>query len=523
LSSRVLRPAYLAFFLAGLVTALTIRFGTFTAWGTDQAGYIESSRRWSAGEVITPVPLGLWPALSDRPLAASPLAFRPGVITGTEVSWYPLGYPVVMAAVHRLLGDLAPYLVAPAFAGVMVWCVYSISVRAGSQWGAVFGALLIGASPVTLGYALMPMSDVPAAAMWTLAWALSLRPGYGAAISSGLASAMAITVRPQLAPLVAVPLLIVLCDGRLQWRVRDWTWRRGVALVLSALPGPLIVAWSQAVLYGDFRSPGYPRWEEFFRLSHIPANLWLLPRHVIVIQTPLVGLGLAALAALVRKPCLPHDHQRQLVVLSAFLFVVLNYVLYLPYLPYEQVEYVRFMLPALVALSVLNGVVIGWVGQWLWQRSVMLAPLAAGPVLLTLWSQAPLVNLAFSYSADHARIILMGRYLREVLPANAVVFSSTQSGAVAHYTGAEIVRFDVLDAGSLDSWIDPLFRRGYAPVLVIDEIADRSAFQGHARAEPPKYRWMPRAEFHSSSAVHYMVPVPRDRLETYTGVVDVLR
>jgi hypothetical protein len=523
LSSRFLRPAYLAFLLAGLVTALTIRFGTFAAWGTDQAGYIESSRRWSAGEVIAPVPLGLWPALSDRPFAASPFAFRPGVITGTEVSWYPLGYPVIMAAAHRLFGDLAPYLVAPIFAGLMVWCVYAITLRASNQWGALLGAVLIGASPVTLGYALMPMSDVPAAALWALAWALSLRPGFGTAIASGLASAMAITVRPHLAPLVAVPLLIVLCDARFHWRVRGWAWKRGVALVLSALPGLLLVAWSQAVLYGDFRSPGYPGWEGFFRLSHIPANLWLLPRHVITVQTALIGLGLVALTALFRQPRQPTDHARQLVVLSACLFVALNYVMYLPYLPYEEVSYVRFMLPAMVALGVLNGVVIGWIGQWLRRGSVMLAPLAAAPVLVTLWSQGSLVNFAFSYPADHARIIMMGHYLREVLPANAVVFSAVQSGAVAHYTGAEIVRFDLLDAGSLDSWIDPLIRRGYAPVLVIDEIADELFLRAHAIAERPKHRWMPRAEFHGITAVHYMVPIPRDRLDSDPGIVDVLR
>jgi hypothetical protein len=428
-----------------------------------------------------------------------------------------------MAAAERLFGDLAPYLVAPVLAGIMVCSVYAVGLRVGNAWGALAGALILGASPITLGYSLMPMSDVPAAALWALAWALAFRPGYGAPISSGCASAIAMTVRPHLAPLVTVPLLIVLGDGRLNWRISNWAWKRGIALALAALPGPLLVAWSQAVLYGDFRTPGYPGWDEFFRLSHIPANLWLLPRHVIAVQTPLIGLGLAALMALGRKPRQPADHPRQLVILSALLFVLLNYALYLPYLPYEDVFFVRFMLPALVALSVLNGAVIGWAGQWLLCRSALLAPLSAVPLLVTIWWQVPLVTYAFGYPADHARTIQMGRYLREVLPVNAVVLSSTQSGAVAHYTGAEIIRFDLLDVGALDSWIDPLFRRGYDPVLVIDEIADRSAFQALARAQHPRYRWIPRAEFHSSSAVHYMVPVARDRLETVDGVVDVLR
>jgi len=512
------RSAHVAFLLAGLVTALTIRYGTFAAWGTDQAGYIESSHMWTTGDVVSPVPLGLWPALGDRPDAASPLAFRPGVRSGTEVSWYPLGYPILMAAAERLLGGGAPNLVAPALAGLMVWCIYTIAARGGGGWAGFVAALLIAVSPVTLGYAVMPMSDVPAAALWSLAWVLSFRRGYGAAIAAGASSTLAMMVRPHLAPLAMVPLLVLLHSGRPDG-IRDWAWKRGLAFVLSALFGPILVAWSQAQLYGDFRMPGYPAWESFFSLAHVSTNVWLLPKHLTAVHTPLVFTGLLSLTIFATNH---REPQSRLVILSAFLIVVVNYVLYLPYLPYDDAYFVRFMLPALMALCVLNGFAVARVGQWLARRRVAFAVLAAAPVAIMLWYQAPLALYASTIRDEHSRIPLMGRYLREVLPSNAVVFCALQSGGVAHYTRAEVLRFDLVQLGTLDSWIDRLKSRGYEPVMVMDEIHDQQPFRAHAVEGLSKYRWMPRAEFRSTSTVHYMVPVRRDRLESDPGIVDVL-
>ena len=517
MNSRVLRPAHLALLLAGLVAASTIRFGTFAPWGTDQAGYIESSRRWKAKELVAPVPLNSWPLLSDRPYAASPPAFRPGLLIATDVSVYPLGFPVMLAAAESAFGDLAPYLIAPLFAGLMVWCTYAIAARAGNEWAGLAAAFLIGMSPVTLGYSVMPMSDVPAAALCSLAWLLSFGRGLGAAIASGAVTALAVMVRPHLAPLGMVPLVLLICGGQFGFRIHNW-WR-GIVFCLAALPGPVLVAWSQALLYGSFDTPGYPGYEAFFRFAHVPRNLWLLPKHLATVHTPLVFLGLTAVTILFRKT---HDALR-LVVLSSLMLIGITFALYLPYLPYDDVYFVRFTLPALMALSVLNGIQIWRTAEWLGRRTKPLAALAVTPIAMMIWFQAPAIHYTYTVYKEQSRLIQMGHYLRAVLPANAVVFCALQSGAVQHLTRADILRFDLLEPGSLDSWIERLTSRGFAPVLVLDEERDRSRFRAHATRELSKYRWMPRAEFRSTSPVHYMVPIRRDRLDTDAGIVDVLQ
>ena len=54
-----------------------------------------------------------------------------------------------------------------------------------------------------------------------------------------------------------------------------------------------------------------------------------------------------------------------------------------------------------------------------------------------------------SYSDDVEPRTLLVHYLRDVLPRNAAVLSFTHSGAVRYYTGRQIVRLDLLDAGAL--------------------------------------------------------------------------
>ena len=66
------------------------------------------------------------------------------------------------------------------------------------------------------------------------------------------------------------------------------------------------------------------------------------------------------------------------------------------------------------------------------------------------------------------RVQLMGHYLRNALPPNAVVLTYLQSGAASLYTGHPLVRLDLLEPHQLDTVIRDLWRRGYEPVLLVD-------------------------------------------------------
>ena len=68
----------------------------------------------------------------------------------------------------------------------------------------VVAALLLATSPIFLYQLLQPVSDVPAAAWWTLSLFLLTRAQRAAALGAGIAASMAVLTRPNLAPLLVV-------------------------------------------------------------------------------------------------------------------------------------------------------------------------------------------------------------------------------------------------------------------------------------------------------------------------------
>ena len=67
------------------------------------------------------------------------------------------------------------------------------------------------------------------------------------------------------------------------------------------------------------------------------------------------------------------------------------------------------------------------------------------PLVIVMGGGTHLYPFVFGMFRGDAHAGMMGRYLREVLPPKAAVISSVHSAAVAHYTGRQVVRFDLLD------------------------------------------------------------------------------
>src|SRR5262245_2054837 len=176
---------YTALLVAALATGITIRDGAYVPWGTDTGAYISQAQSWAKGELFTPASFLFWTPWSLDAMAESPLGHRPGPIRGTIVGSYPLGFPVLLAVSLKLAGQLAPYVVTPLFLGVLTWCTYLLGAQVSSGWAGVAASVLIAATPITLSHALMPMSDVPAAAFWMAGLLLALRPRHGAAAAAG--------------------------------------------------------------------------------------------------------------------------------------------------------------------------------------------------------------------------------------------------------------------------------------------------------------------------------------------------
>ena len=497
-----------ALLIAAIAIGVTIRWGAYVPWGTDTGAYISQAESWKKGELFTPASFLFWAPWSLDAMAESPLGNRPGPIRGTITGSYPLGFPILLAASLELGGSLAPYVVTPLFLGLLAWCAFVLASQLSTGWAGVAAALLIAASPVTLSHALMPMSDVPATALWMLSLILSLRPGAGAATAAGLTTAMAIMVRPNLAPLGAILALVVLASHG-PWRTRLL---RLAAYGVCAAIGPALVLWSQAALYGHPFAAGYIGAEQFFNAERIPANARFYPGLLIELHTALVFAGFLMVPLALRGARQSPERLRAAIIaLAAVGIIVVNYALYLPYMKFEGWYWLRFMLPALTVLFVLFAGLVDRCRLEIVKRSRIAAVVMAAPVLMVALHPQEQLRTVFTGNNMPLRLALMGRYLREALPANAVIFTYLQSGAVAGYTGRPIVRLDMVPPASLDTIVDDLRRHAYRPVFVLDRAFDGAFFR--ERFTPSKYvrlDWPARAEFCSTTIVTYHDPEDRD-------------
>jgi hypothetical protein len=443
----------------------------------------------------------------------------PGPTRGTITGAYPLGYPLLIAAAIKLGGPLAAYVVAPLMAGVLTWCAFLLGSYLSTPLAGTLAALMIAATPVTLTHVVFPMSDVPAAAFWALAWVMSLRPGVGAATAAGAATAFAVMIRPNLAPLALVIAVSVAASERSGW---GNIVKRFVVFGLVAWVGPLLLLWSQAELYGSPLQSGYQAsLEYFFDIERIPHNARLYPRLLMELHSGIAFAGLLFVPlALKRATRGPAQYRAAVVTAAAVGMVTVNYAIFLSYLSYEGTEWLRFMLPAMLALFLLLAGGLDQLRFWLtwrwrWAGVLVLLPALYVVLLPTRGLQPPVGFL---------RLQLMGRYLREALPGNAVIMTSAHGAALLQATGRPVLRLDLIAPESLEGAIADLQRRGHRPVYVLDVAVEGANFSNRFRSsELSRLTWPARAEFTSATSVLYYDLQDRDGfLNGDRWVTDVL-
>jgi hypothetical protein len=512
-----------ALLISGLAIAITIRTNTYVAWGTDSSAYLDAAAQWADGDLFHPTSFQFWAPWSLDGEAEAPFGRRPGGIPGTIVNVYPPGYALLLAPAFAAGGDLAAHLVAPLFLGLLAWCAYLLASELGTRWAGVGASLLVATTPVVIAHVLMPMSDAPATALWALAWVMALRPGAGAALAAGCAVAMAVLVRPNLAPL-GLAIAFTLLAAR--WRSGDRTVVRLLTFGMASAVGPAILLWSQAALYGSAFTSGYRGAENFFRMERVPTNAIHYPAMLLDLYGWLVFAGLALVPFAFRlKPSRDGAAQPWVVIAGALAILLINYAVLLPYLTFEGWYWLRFLLPGLLALFVLLGAAVDHLRQLIAARSQLLQIVAIVPLVLVVREPRRELFATFENLEGFPRVSMMGRYLREALPPNAVILTYLQSGAAAYYTGLPIVRLDALGPEWLDRLIDDLWDAGRRPVFLIDDAMESNSFRD--RYVNSRYRpldWPPRAEFWSGTPMLYMDPADRDLFlngETYP--IDILK
>ncbi len=457
-------------------------FATYSANGADASGYLSQAEMWSRLETRRFDELMGLPEWRLPPSATTPLGWRPAVERGWQVPTYAPGLPLLMAIPHAIAGTVgAAWMVAIA-AGIAVLAASAIAGRLGGGLAALLTALLLATSPTFLIHVFQPMSDVPVTAAWALCWWLVID---GSPLSAGIAAAVAVAVRPNLAPLAAIPLAVVIRAHPAGKRTTAGAW-----FSLPVACAGALIAFVQWRWYGSPLTSGYGTAGDLFRVANIPSNAQLYARWIWQAEPAFVCTLAAALVVSMRGS----RRSASPPVAGLLIFAAAVIVAYLVYAVFEVWTYVRFLLPALAVVSALAAAAIANALERLPQTIR-----AAGIVALALTITATALHTArelgvFQIAAVTARAREAGALLQRKIDARAVMLTSEQSGSMRYLTGRSILRWDALDRTSLRTSLALLDAQGYEVWWVLDQFEEplvRTRFAGVPEAA---LDWKPEVE-----------------------------
>jgi hypothetical protein len=465
----------LAVLLALCPAIAGIARNSWTAGGADQYAYASQADLWLQRNLTVQVSLAATAPWPEPVVTFMPHGFRPAVSGPALVPVTAPGLPLLMAAAKLIAGHCAMFLITPLSGALLVWVTFAIGRRLDSDALGLAAAWLVATSPAVLAMLVAPMSDVPAAAFWAIAIYFTLGRTRNSALFAGLATSAAILIRPNLAPLAAVLVLWKLWAGLKPSTTTDGqtvvvpTFRSAVTvlpLIAGAIPGCLFIAWMNNALYGSPLASGYGSLSALFSLSHIATNFERYGSWLVVSQTPLAVVGIAALFVPVKAIWRTRDQQHAAWLLAATVIVV--WALYLIYTPFDAWWFLRFLLPA-------------WPAMCLGSAAVLVRMAHARRVALRVLAYAILAGVGahnLYYASTHGafpsgegdhRYVSIAKMVEQATDPPAVIFTGQHSGPIRYYAGRTILRFDMLDRAWLDRAVQWLNAQGRRPYFLLEE------------------------------------------------------
>lgn len=433
------------------VFTVAIRMSLFEAGASDQYGYVSQAALWARGDLTTSQPLAVIAPWPNATWTLSPLGYCPGHQAATIVPTYPAGLPLLMAAFMKLSGPFGAFLAVPIVGSFAVLLTFFLGKQVGGAVCGLLAAMLVASSPIFLYQLAQPMSDVPVTVWWLLAILMVAQPGAVSAAGGGLAASAAILTRPNLVPLVLPLGLFVLAYSDPQFRSRL---RNALLYGMGVLPGCIAVAVLNRTLYGSPFASGYGSSEFLFKVGNLGGNLATYPRWLLETETPIVLFAVVS-PWLIRAPL-------------RWLFaavIVTTFACYAFYRPFDNWTYLRFLLPAIPLLLISSSAVMLQLARRLPPRSALW--LAAACVMLIAWRWDTL-GLQPPHPNDR-RFALVGEFVRDELPQNAILISMQHSGSVRYYSGRTILRWDWVPPEWLDRSLAFLRANGYRPYVLLEE------------------------------------------------------
>jgi Dolichyl-phosphate-mannose-protein mannosyltransferase len=456
--------------LAGVMFGVALGYGSHAASASDPYGYVSQARLLRHGTLHQPEPLTRIASWPDAALSLAPLGYRPAPHGFANVPTYPPGLPLLMALASLVAGACGVYLVVPLSAAVLIAAVYRLARRVTDPLAAAGAAVLTATCPAFLFMAMWPMSDVPVTAFWIASFAsASSIERRGRPVLTSILTAIAVLIRPNLAPLAAVPIALSLFSSRTP---------QGKGLLSAALRAaigflPVVIAIPvlNAALYGSPFESGYGAVSGLYSIDRVARNAglhahWLWESQGWYLLAAIVGLVV---------------HLRRgftSVMTWCAIFAALVWIAYLPYHSYREWWYLRFLLPALPILFVfaVDGVaaVTARFGPAVRAGVTTLFVIAAAAH--GTWFAVH--NGVFEIAADEWRYVETGAYVASALPQDAVVIAGQHSGSIRHYSGRDTIRYDRMRPDALDAAVAVLAAAS-RPVYIVLDAQEEPAFRAH--------------------------------------------
>lgn len=449
--------------IALVAAILASVFATRSAAGADASGYLSQARMWADANTHYFDPLHGTVENPDGWLT-TPLGWRPSE-PGVQVPTYAPGLPLLMAAPHAIAGIDGARAIVIVSAAVVVWAT---GMLAGGAAG-VIAAPLIAFTPAFLYQSFQPMSDVPVTAAWLLCFVL-LRNGWSG--MAGTACAVAILIRPNLAPIAIVPFLIA---------------PHRLAFTAPVAVAGMVLGAIQFYWYGSPLRSGYGSADELFALGNVVPNAgrhvrWLIATSPILVLAP---IGFVRLKE--------NSFARALV---AFASLVVG--AYLVYAVFDHWSYLRFLLPAMAVFAIFAGILLAsWISRW--------PPEIRFPmflfVLLAITGHGLFVARsfdAFKLKDQLRRVEQIAQAIEHTAPAGAVIIAGEQSGAMRYYTGRSILRWEAGTPETFPKAIEALLASERPIYIVLDAWEIEQFRAKYPDVGPAELDWPPMLEAGSS-------------------------
>jgi hypothetical protein len=460
--------------LAVAITVAGLSLGSKAAGGSDSYGYVSQAELWLSGHLRVDQP---WVDQVPWPNAAqtfSPLGYQPGTTHATITPTYSPGLPMLMALAKLIGGQRAIFWVVPLCGGMFVFATFGIGRRLAGPYAGLIAAWLLATSPAFLFMLMAPMSDVPAAAAWTVTLWCATAGTLGGALAGGFAAALAVLIRPNLAPMAILPVLWIAFQARMRGPSRRRYLLQASAFLIALLPGLVITAVLNWFWNGSALRSGYGTVGEIFSVDSVLPNLKNYSILLSRTQTPLAFLGIAAV--LVPARWLWPARARRSTVFLLGLFVLAIWAEYCAYRTFGAWWDLRFLLPASGFMMVGMGAVLLRVTRIAPPRSPLrgralqlnLAVAFAAIVLGVRGLQFARQGGTFAQQGWETKYPIVAAIVAARTDPNAVIFSGLHSGSIRYYAGRTTLNYYNLDGAWLEGSAAWLNAHGAHPYALLD-------------------------------------------------------